>query len=432
MPYNKVTNDMLKTLLNYIGDTKGFKLKCEELNVSYNTVRQIIYKSGTRITTDKMSILEKHKNDIIELYKTKTRSQIAKIYNVSGGTMIKFFYKNNIKIINPYSFNKNFFFNKSDELAYFMGFCVADGCICTRKYSNVLSITLHNKDRSILEQFAKWLNYNHILSRKYKERPNHSRLDLHSKIFNNYFPEWGLIPRKTYEFIAPTIDTKYFKPYLIGLLDGDGHIVYKTYNNTGYIISLICNSHFIEWVYNEIIKNGFTGKMRIISYKNKCYSRLMIEKRENVINFIKWLDIDKYYHMALKRKWERPINEIYNCLEEIKLAKTTFLYLWKMPIENVIQQLNITKDDILKLSLKYKFTYPDNNYWNIIKTTKIRIVSRIDKIPSEKELYELLWSKPVSLLTTQFGVSQSTIKSWAIWYQMPTPYRGFWKKYNAF
>ena len=64
--------------------------------------------------------------------------------------------------------NKDFFKEWSSDMAYVLGFIVADGCVIKRKNridSYVLNIT--SKDKSILLKIKKALNSDHILSIKF-------------------------------------------------------------------------------------------------------------------------------------------------------------------------------------------------------------------------------------------------------------------------
>ena len=53
--------------------------------------------------------------------------------------------------------NEKYFKTWSIEMAYFLGFICADGHLATHR--NMLSIQLHTKDKYILENFKKFLNY---------------------------------------------------------------------------------------------------------------------------------------------------------------------------------------------------------------------------------------------------------------------------------
>lgn len=58
----------------------------------------------------------------------------------------------------------------------------------------------------------------------------------------------------------------------------------------------------------------------------------------------------------------------------------------------------------------------------------VRLNQRKVKRPSKEELYQLVWSKPTSLLAKEFGVSDKAIEKWCISYDINKPPRGYWKK----
>lgn len=51
--------------------------------------------------------------------------------------------------------------------------------------------------------------------------------------------------------------------------------------------------------------------------------------------------------------------------------------------------------------------------------------------PSKYELMELVWKKPTTQISKQFGVSDTAIKKWCISYKIKKPTRGYWAKANS-
>lgn len=312
MAYNLITTDILNKLETLVetNSSKKFIEKCKELNVSYNTARSIFYKNGTRIVADKSILLEKNKEDIIFMYSSyKTITPIMGKYNINRKAIMKFLIANNVNVKHSSRtnfFREDFFTTYSNELAYFMGFALADGCI----YNSKIEFSIHKQDECILQQFCDWLGYDYK-SIKDRVNKNQKRLSIESKfLFGNNMPEWGLVPNKTYKASIPFFPTKWFKSFLIGLIDGDGHIRYKQYNNTGYLISIVNHHKIIKWVSETIKMLGFKGKIQIINYTGKCYSRLLISRKQNFKQFIEFINLKMYFNMALKRKWQRVFNEL--------------------------------------------------------------------------------------------------------------------------
>jgi hypothetical protein len=50
---------------------------------------------------------------------------------------------------------------------------------------------------------------------------------------------------------------------------------------------------------------------------------------------------------------------------------------------------------------------------------------------SRKELYDLVWSKPLRILSSRFGISDVALKKTCARSEIPTPERGYWAKKDA-
>lgn len=57
-----------------------------------------------------------------------------------------------------------------------------------------------------------------------------------------------------------------------------------------------------------------------------------------------------------------------------------------------------------------------------------RIKNRKVKRSSRDELFEMLWSKPSTIIAKEFGVSDKAVSKWAKNYGLPKPPRGYWSK----
>jgi len=171
-------------------------------------------------------------------------------------------------------FNEQFFLQKTPETAYFMGFCLADGSLFKPKNGNwTWYIGIHFKDFCIIKMFLKWLNLKNKDYYKYKYK---RIIRLTGHFFSKDFSNWGIVPNKTYEAVKPKIISKnLIKPFLIGLLDGDGSISFD--KKRGYKISLVCNTKIIKWFIKTIKSLGYTEKVTL-----KKYSKKIMEQNDNI------------------------------------------------------------------------------------------------------------------------------------------------------
>lgn len=230
---------------------------------------------------NKTQNLISNKEIIIATYlKGETIKTLAVKYDVSAAWMRKFLIDNEIKIVHntkQRKFNESFFLTPSVELAYFMGFCLADGSISAKEnHRSTLEISVHTQDKCILEKFCKWTNYNSkfIAKRNNKEL---FRLCFNSKIFKQDFSAWGLVSNKTYEPVMPTIDKEYIIPFILGYIDGDGSIKFSSKGNQ---FNIVGNRELINW-FCQIIKDlGFKQKFKFEDIDGKVWKRARLYKKK--------------------------------------------------------------------------------------------------------------------------------------------------------
>jgi hypothetical protein len=217
--------------------------------------------------------------------------------------------KNSIEM-RPYGkrmkYNENFFTNDSDELYYFWGFILGDGHLYVKHKRNILSITIQQSDVSILENFCKWLKIANSNIKHYKQ-PNgrtYDRFCIYSNYLNNDLSKYGIVLRKTYNPTLPDIPTQYIKPFILGLLDADGHMNFPP-NKTGknnFGIELVGHPLIMDWYMSKLTAIGYSG-YATYQYPKNVWKRVRIRRKENVLELIKLLEVDKYFPLLLDRKW---------------------------------------------------------------------------------------------------------------------------------
>ncbi len=182
------------------------------------------------------------KTDIVHRYVNLKMSaaEIARVYQVSDGTIIRELRRQGIVIALAHrrnNLNDEYFKTIDTEgKAYFLGFMMADGSVSKRgKESLYFSINLQEKDKYILEKFAKELEYEGELRKvRYSNIKSHHQdaclLAATSVPICKDLMRHGCVWHKTYylEWLKPkTVPHHLMHHFVRGFFDGDG------WNNVG-------------------------------------------------------------------------------------------------------------------------------------------------------------------------------------------------------
>jgi hypothetical protein len=258
---------------------------------------------------NKTNLLMDNGELIIKLYESgKTIKSLGKDFQVSEAWMRKFLLSNNIKTrsrseVKQRIFDTNFFFEETDELAYFMGFCLADGSISpVQSHRSTLEVCLHAQDISILNKFCDWTKYDKLFISKRKNREI-NRLCFNHKIFKQDFSKWGLVNNKTYYPVIPNVKDEFIKPFILGYIDGDGSI--KISRNSHF--NIVGNKILIDWFCGKIHSLGFEHQFKFEDPSEKVWKRARLYQKQQIIDLSKILEIDKYRQLILPRKWSQFI-----------------------------------------------------------------------------------------------------------------------------
>jgi hypothetical protein len=267
-----------------------------------------------------MLLLENNKIKIISDYSDgKTATQLAKEFGVNHWSITNLLKKNNIKIRNcndlRIKYNELFFETESDELYYFWGFILGDGSLSiTKGRAACITITLQESDISILEKFCNWLHIDISNIKHYTQKKNgrtYCRLCIFSDNIKSNLSKYGIVKRKTYNAIIPNIPQKYIIPFILGLLDADGHISFIP--NKKYEIEIVGHPLIMDWYVSQITSLGYDGDIKYQYPKNK-WKRVRVRRKNDAINLMKLLNVTKYYHLLLERKWKNANDFLSNKL----------------------------------------------------------------------------------------------------------------------
>ncbi len=165
--------------------------------------------------------------------------------------------------------DENYFKKWSFNMAYVLGFILADGCVVKgsyKGYSNSLTFGVQLRDKDILEKIKSELKSNHKIS----EGKNAACLSIASNTIVHDLKKLEISYRKSLHEKIPNIPLKYIKDYIRGIVDGDGILWidkrnYPTLSVVGGIETLV------------FIRNHFYSKFKI-------YSKLSTQKYSKPLN----------------------------------------------------------------------------------------------------------------------------------------------------
>lgn len=127
--------------------------------------------------------------------------------------------------------NQDFFKKWSREMAYVLGFFVADGCL-TVNQRGAHYIEFTSNDRDVLEKIKSAMGSGHKISCRKSNNKNHHdsyRLQIGSKELFSDLSRLGFTVNKSKIVKLPKIPSKYFADFLRGYFDGDGCVSYSNY-----------------------------------------------------------------------------------------------------------------------------------------------------------------------------------------------------------
>lgn len=253
------------------------------------------------------------KKEILELAKQGLKpTEIAKILKLIPISTAQFLNKNGYSYVVNQGNVRYFKAIDSNLKAYFLGFIAADGCLQNNGNNSFgLSITLHSKDRVILEKLKNEIGCsNKILhlttAMTHNNQPkNHCRLSLFNLNLFNDLCSYGLTERKstTMTNIIPNIPKKYRKSFILGYFDGDGSISLPKHTKTTLNISIRGTKSFLQGIVLELKLKSYT----IIKDKlRNCWSLLIYKNSET----LKFFNIYQNNTFFLRRKYIKFLERI--------------------------------------------------------------------------------------------------------------------------
>lgn len=213
--------------------------------------------------------------------------------------------------------NKNFFSSiDSEEKAYFLGFLYADGSIS----HNSFKLTLHPKDKEVIDQFKKSINSNHkiILDRNF-----YPRFAITNKKIYEDLIKLGCGHKKSLTLKFPNenqVPPNLLNHFIRGFFDGDGSVNFTINKKYGYIHWLVTFTSSLD--FNIVLQQKLANLIDVKFLELKLY-------REN--------DNDKICYFQVGGTSENKIKKIYEFLYD---GSSIFLNRKKNKFEEIINRIH--------------------------------------------------------------------------------------------
>jgi hypothetical protein len=267
----------------------------------------------------KRTNIDVEKHIISDYLDGKNIVELSELFSLGTTTIHRILKRNNIKTrgVSEAQRNKNinhgFFNTYNEQSCYWAGFLAADGCLCNKNRSYIISVTISAKDLSHLEKFASSIGYDRkILIKECKTSygiSEYVRLSFASKeMFADLLEKFNIAEKKSLILVPPTIPQHLTVNFIRGYFDGDGYILRGENRAIGFSGTL----NVLAWIKKHIKRYVDVGDPNIISDKN-IYS-LRFTGNIQAPKIVKWLyghssnetRLDRKYNIALK--YTRRVN----------------------------------------------------------------------------------------------------------------------------
>ena len=204
--------------------------------------------------------------------------------------------------------NQEFFTKWAPEMAYVLGFFMADGSIIRNKRGGYY-LNIQIRDKNLLYSIRKALCSNHKISVKpakgnAREKYN---LQIGSKKMCFDLQKMGVQRRKTYTLTIPKIPRKFFWHFVRGYFDGDGNVwkgfIHKDRPQPLLVLFTAftsCSEDFLRSLQQGLEETGL-GKGSLVSLQGSSYYRLQYAVRDSLL-LADSMYKGQYKSLYLKRK----------------------------------------------------------------------------------------------------------------------------------
>ncbi|MFD1849473.1 LAGLIDADG family homing endonuclease [Oceanobacillus bengalensis] len=255
---------------------------------------------------------------IIQMYREgESTTVIAERANVSARYIRLILNENNVEMRprgswkRKYRLNEHYFKEWSDNMAYILGFFIADGTI-TR---DLQTVSISQKEKYILEDIRNEIGSNQPLY--FNDKTGVYILTLNSKILkSDLINLHGIQPNKSKDVQFPYVPEQYLNDFIRGYFDGDGCVKYEK-----YFVSFVGGSKPFMIKLREIIeKQNFATNFT----DHETHFRVYVSGRKTIKQFSDWMY--KHKGLYLHRKYAEfqketlPIKELNDSIKTHKNA----------------------------------------------------------------------------------------------------------------
>ena len=277
----------------------------KECKCSIGTIYNVLKKNNLKHRDYHKGILKKIEDEVIKRYNnSESINYICKEMNLYPSKVKFILKKNNVNEISAskrYNINLNEnYFEKIDtcEKAYWLGFFITDGCVSK---GNAVSLTLHKRDKHILEVLEKDLGVENKIKVFNKD---YVRFMFCCKKIVTDLEKYGIIKNKTASVTLPDIDINFLPSLLRGCIDGDGGIS-KHFRNGKY-------EYELSFCGNKQCVEEFNKKITLLTSLNEKKIN-----KNNTIWRVRWFSIREIL-LILKTLYD-------NCGEHKLIRKYKFI-----------------------------------------------------------------------------------------------------------
>lgn len=198
-----------------------------------------------------------------------------------------------------------FFERLDEEVAYVLGFFIADGCVERKPQVGArITFSQRTEDKDILYKIREVMQSKSPLS--FKKNRNEVSLYIHNGNLVNCLNSMGFNSNKTFTADIPNHISDTYMPSLIrGLLDGDGSI----YTDGKYpVVQFLGTYKVLTKVRQYFIRQGVTSKPQVRKRTNVNVHELKYKKQDSVKIILELLYSTSIIHM--ERKYNKAMDAL--------------------------------------------------------------------------------------------------------------------------
>lgn len=311
------TEDEIKDIIDMYTSFVPVTEICEKYNIKLKRIIYDILRSNAiPLYGKRKKFSETDLQKIISDYKNgKSATKIASEMDTSSNVIINVLKRNNITIrpssgLSRKYFVNDFYFDEIDsyEKAYVCGLLWSDGC--NKRDRDTITITLQESDKHILDTLAELMDSTYPIyfsDNSKKGYKNTYTFEVRSKHMSEQLEKLGMTANKSLTLEFPKwLDKELYSSFLLGVLDGDGHI---SRHKSKYAVVYASSAKFCESLADILSEMNIHYAIYDMG-KTGLSKSLHIARKNDCITYLNWLY--EKCPIYLHRKHDIYINNYYN------------------------------------------------------------------------------------------------------------------------